>query len=159
MCDRVPQQTVIGLWVVIARSGSVLYQGGKGWQLRLDKDISLKGWPAIRLDGSTPPKQRTQMVERFNDHSTDIFVFLLSSKAGGCGLNIIGACRLIMCDVDWNPANDQQALARTWRSGQRSPCTTYRFVVALSAMLYYERVEHIHLYINDTCTWTQNIGF
>ena len=44
---------------------------------------------------------------------------MLSSKAGGCGLNLIGANRLVMFDPDWNPANDDQAMARVWRDGQR----------------------------------------
>jgi len=44
---------------------------------------------------------------------------MLSSKAGGCGLNLIGANRLGMFDPDWNPANDDQAMARVWRDGQK----------------------------------------
>ena len=44
---------------------------------------------------------------------------MLSSKAGGCGLNLIGANRLVMFDPDWNPANDEQAMARIWRDGQK----------------------------------------
>ena len=47
------------------------------------------------------------------------FIFMLSSKAGGCGLNLIGANRLVMFDPDWNPANDDQAMARVWRDGQK----------------------------------------
>ena len=46
---------------------------------------------------------------------TPEFIFMLSSKAGGCGLNLIGANRLVMFDPDWNPANDDQAMARCWR--------------------------------------------
>ena len=46
---------------------------------------------------------------------------MLSSKAGGCGLNLIGANRLVMFDPDWNPANDDQAMARVWRDGQKKP--------------------------------------
>ena len=44
---------------------------------------------------------------------------MLSSKAGGCGLNLIGANRLVMFDPDWNPASDDQAMARVWRDGQK----------------------------------------
>ncbi|KAF8120081.1 SNF2 family domain-containing protein [Boletus edulis] len=51
-----------------------------------------------------------------------------NSKAGGCGLNLIGANRLILFDPDWNPAADQQALARVWRDGQKKECFVYRFI-------------------------------
>lgn len=55
---------------------------------------------------------------------------MLSSKAGGCGLNLIGANRLVLFDPDWNPAADQQALARVWRDGQKKDCFVYRFIAA-----------------------------
>jgi hypothetical protein len=58
------------------------------------------------------------------------FCFLLSSKAGGCGLNLIGANRLVLFDSDWNPATDKQAAARCWRDGQKKHCYTYRFLSA-----------------------------
>jgi hypothetical protein len=57
-------------------------------------------------------------------------VFLLSSKAGGCGLNLIGGNRLILFDPDWNPATDLQAAARVWRDGQRKRVYVYRFLAA-----------------------------
>ena len=53
---------------------------------------------------------------------------MLSSKAGGCGLNLIGANRLVMFDPDWNPANDEQAMARCWRDGQKKQCFIYRLL-------------------------------
>ena len=68
---------------------------------------------------------------------------MLSSKAGGCGLNLIGANRLVrpeqtkylliqnlqvMFDPDWNPANDEQAMARVWRDGQKKQCFIYRML-------------------------------
>lgn len=60
---------------------------------------------------------------------------MLSSKAGGCGLNLIGANRLVMFDPDWNPANDDQAMARVWRDGQRKPVFIYRlFSVSISLL-------------------------
>jgi len=52
--------------------------------------------------------------------------FLLSSKAGGCGLNLVGANHLVLFDPDWNPANDAQAMARVWRPGQPKPVFLYR---------------------------------
>ena len=66
----------------------------------------------VRLDGSMTAKKRMKIVDRFNDPDSKDFLFMLSSKAGGCGLNLIGANRLVMFDPDWNPANDEQAMAR-----------------------------------------------
>jgi hypothetical protein len=92
-----------------------------------------------------PTAKRAKIVDQFNNPESPQFVFLLSSKAGGCGINLIGASRLILFDpglfvslairiakerlisgsrfvVDWNPASDQQALARIWRDGQKREC-------------------------------------
>jgi len=52
----------------------------------------------------------------------------LSTKAGGVGLNLIGASRLILFDLDWNPAHDLQAMARIWRDGQKKECFIYRLL-------------------------------
>ena len=80
-----------------------------------------------RLDGSVPPHRRQALVDAFNaGRGGD--VFLLSTKAGGVGLNLVGANRLVLFDSDWNPANDLQALARVWREGQRKPVTIYRLL-------------------------------
>lgn len=82
----------------------------------------------VRLDGTMNIKKRGKTVEEFNKPENKEFIFMLSSKAGGCGLNLIGANRLIMFDPDWNPANDEQAMARVWRDGQTKPCFIYRFL-------------------------------
>ncbi|XP_074640679.1 DNA repair and recombination protein RAD54B-like [Tubulanus polymorphus] len=82
----------------------------------------------LRLDGQTPTAKRQQLVEHFNSSYSDTFVFLLSSKAGGVGLNLIGASRLVLFDIDWNPANDLQAMARVWRDGQKKTVHIYRFL-------------------------------
>eukprot|EP00922_Rhytidocystis_sp_ex-Travisia-forbesii_P028155 GHVS01041328.1.p1 GENE.GHVS01041328.1~~GHVS01041328.1.p1 ORF type:complete len:927 (-),score=152.05 GHVS01041328.1:240-3020(-) len=84
------------------------------------------GYPAVRLDGATSITKRHTLVKSFNDLASKCFAFLLSSKAGGCGINLIGANRLVLFDPDWNPANDKQALARIWREGQRKICYIYR---------------------------------
>ncbi|TPP66356.1 Dna repair and recombination protein rad54 [Fasciola gigantica] len=82
----------------------------------------------VRLDGTMTIKKRAKVVDRFNDPSSPEFIFMLSSKAGGCGLNLIGANRLVMFDPDWNPANDEQAMARVWRDGQKKDCFIYRLI-------------------------------
>ena len=90
----------------------------------------MRGYGFVRLDGSMAIKKRAKLVAEFNDPASEDFVFMLSSKAGGCGLNLIGANRLIMFDPDWNPANDEQAMARVWRDGQKKRCFIYRLVAA-----------------------------
>ncbi|ERM97150.1 protein CHROMATIN REMODELING 25 isoform X1 [Amborella trichopoda] len=85
-------------------------------------------YPFLRLDGTTSVSKRQKLVNKFNDSSQDEFVFLLSSKAGGCGLNLIGGNRLVLFDPDWNPANDKQAAARVWRDGQKKRVFIYRFL-------------------------------
>ncbi|KAM5473130.1 DNA-dependent ATPase protein rad54 [Microsporum ferrugineum] len=87
-----------------------------------------RGYGCIRLDGTMGVKKRSKLVDRFNDPNGEEFVFLLSSKAGGCGINLVGANRLVLFDPDWNPAADQQALARVWRDGQSKDCFVYRFI-------------------------------
>jgi len=85
-------------------------------------------YPYVRLDGSTSIGKRQKLVKQFNDPTSNSFVFLLSSKAGGCGINLIGGNRLVLFDPDWNPANDKQAAARCWRDGQKKKCYLYRFL-------------------------------
>ncbi|KAK4124123.1 hypothetical protein N657DRAFT_644320 [Parathielavia appendiculata] len=87
-----------------------------------------RNYGCLRLDGTMNVNKRQKLVDKFNDPDGDEFVFLLSSKAGGCGLNLIGANRLVLFDPDWNPAADQQALARVWRDGQKKDCFVYRFI-------------------------------
>jgi len=63
----------------------------------------LHTWGHVRLDGSMTISKRQKLVDQFNNPESEIFCFLLSSKAGGCGLNLIGANRLVLFDPDWNP--------------------------------------------------------
>lgn len=83
-------------------------------------------WDYFQLDGSLQVTKRQKLVDLFNQPSRSEFVFLLSSKAGGCGLNLVGANHLILFDPDWNPANDAQAMARVWRPGQTKQVFLYR---------------------------------
>nr|XP_018906080.1 PREDICTED: DNA repair and recombination protein RAD54B-like [Bemisia tabaci] len=83
----------------------------------------------LRLDGTTPAAQRIPIVDRFNSDK-DHFVFLLSAKAGGVGLNLVGASRLVLFDSDWNPATDLQAMSRIWRDGQKKSVFIYRLFSA-----------------------------
>lgn len=83
----------------------------------------------LRLDGSTPKNVRNKLVGEFNKSSpTSLQVFLLSSKSGGMGINLVGASRLILFDNDWNPAVDLQSMSRIHRDGQQKPCFIYRLL-------------------------------
>ncbi|TVY34252.1 DNA repair protein [Lachnellula occidentalis] len=93
-----------------------------------DKLCRHRGYGSLRLDGTMNVTKRQKLVDKFNNPDGAEFIFLLSSKAGGCGLNLIGANRLVLFDPDWNPAADQQALARVWRDGQKKDCFVYRFI-------------------------------
>ena len=87
-------------------------------------------WDWLRVDGTTPPAERPRLVERFKSRTSNAFVFLLSTRAGGCGLNLVGGSRLLLLDPDWNPAHDEQAMARVWRDGQTKPVHVYRLLSA-----------------------------
>lgn len=94
----------------------------------IEKMCRYKKYGVLRLDGTMNINKRQKLVDKFNDPNGPEFIFLLSSKAGGCGINLIGANRLVLMDPDWNPALDQQALARVWRDGQKKDCFIYRFI-------------------------------
>ena len=99
-------------------------------------------WPVLRLDGTISGNKRTKLVDEFNSPTSGAFAFLLSSKAGGCGINLIGGSRLVLFDPDWNPASDKQAAARIWREGQKRRCFIYRFMTTgcfIASMLYLSR--------------------
>jgi DNA repair and recombination protein RAD54B len=95
----------------------------------LEKAIKRQGFTTARLDGSTPVAKRQDVVDAFNKNNIGQ-VFLLSTQAGGVGLNLIGANRLVLYDSHWNPALDAQAMARIWRDGQQKPCYIYRMITA-----------------------------
>jgi DNA repair and recombination protein RAD54B len=102
----------------------------------------------LRLDGSTPSGKRQGLVEKFNKTSKAAnFAFLLSAKSGGVGLNLIGASRIVLFDIDWNPATDLQAMARIHRDGQKLPVKIYRFLVqgSIDEKIYQRQVMKMGL--------------
>ncbi|KAI9783079.1 MAG: helicase [Geoglossum umbratile] len=91
--------------------------------------LTARGLNFLRLDGSTPNTKRQDLVDTFNTASSSkYFAFLLSAKSGGAGLNLIGASRLVLFEVDWNPSTDLQAMARIHRDGQRRDVKIYRLL-------------------------------
>ena len=80
--------------------------------------LDLRGHRHLRLDGSTKTEDRARLLAEFNAPDSPFFVFLLSTRAGGLGLNLQSADTVIMFDSDWNPASDAQAEDRAHRIGQ-----------------------------------------
>ncbi len=85
-----------------------------------------------RLDGSIRGETRKQAMDHFNAEGSTDFCFLLSTRAGGLGLNLATADTVIIFDSDWNPQNDLQAQARAHRIGQKKQVSVYRLVTKQS---------------------------
>merc|ERR1712037_370718 len=81
-----------------------------------------------RIDGGITGTLRQDAIDRFNAPDAEQFVFLLSTRAGGLGINLYTADTVIIYDSDWNPHNDIQALSRAHRIGQKNKVMIYRFV-------------------------------
>ncbi|KAI0029970.1 SNF2 family N-terminal domain-containing protein [Vararia minispora EC-137] len=90
--------------------------------------LSLRGYLHQRLDGMVSSDVRKKSIAHFNAPGSNDFVFLLSTRAGGLGINLETADTVIIFDSDWNPQNDLQAMARAHRIGQKSHVSVYRFV-------------------------------
>lgn len=107
-----------------------------------------KRYSYLRLDGKTPQDERMDMVNQFNRDGVDSsFVFLLSAKSGGVGLNLIGANRLVLIDSDWNPSTDLQAMARIHRDGQKKVCYIYRLLLSgtMDEKIYQRQISKLGL--------------
>ncbi|KAI0459529.1 SNF2 family N-terminal domain-containing protein [Xylaria acuta] len=86
----------------------------------------LRGWNVCRIDGSVSQQERRQQIKDFNE-DPEHKVFLLSTRAGGQGINLASADTVILFDSDWNPQQDLQAQDRCHRIGQTRPVIIYRF--------------------------------
>lgn len=90
------------------------------------RQLIKQGAPYFYIDGQTPPVDRVSLCERFNNGEGDLF--LVSLKAGGTGLNLTGADTVILYDLWWNPAVEQQAADRAHRMGQTNEVQVIRLV-------------------------------
>jgi len=90
--------------------------------------LHARGHQFQRLDGTIASGPRRMAIDHFNAAGSQDFCFLLSTRAGGLGINLMTADTVILFDSDWNPQADLQAMARAHRIGQKNPVTIYRFV-------------------------------
>lgn len=90
--------------------------------------LNLRGHQFQRLDGTIAAGARRMAIDHFNAPDSQDFCFLLSTRAGGLGINLMTADTVILFDSDWNPQADLQAMARAHRIGQKKPVTIYRLV-------------------------------
>jgi chromodomain-helicase-DNA-binding protein 1 len=94
--------------------------------------LQLRRFAFQRLDGSIKGDMRKQALDHFNAEGSNDFCFLLSTRAGGLGINLATADTVIIFDSDWNPQNDLQAQARAHRIGQKNQVMIYRLVTKKS---------------------------
>lgn len=92
----------------------------------IGKDLAMEGMPFFYLDGQTPSEERLELCNRFNAGERDLF--LISLKAGGTGLNLTGADTVILYDLWWNPAVEEQAADRAHRIGQKQAVHVIKLV-------------------------------
>uniref|UniRef100_A0A6Q2XNK6 SWI/SNF related, matrix associated, actin dependent regulator of chromatin, subfamily a, member 1 n=1 Tax=Esox lucius TaxID=8010 RepID=A0A6Q2XNK6_ESOLU len=87
-----------------------------------------RGYEYCRLDGNTPHEARQEAIEAYNAENSIKFIFMLSTRAGGLGINLATADVVILYDSDWNPQVDLQAMDRAHRIGQKKPVRVFRLI-------------------------------
>uniref|UniRef100_A0A8B9RJ99 SWI/SNF-related matrix-associated actin-dependent regulator of chromatin subfamily A member 5-like n=1 Tax=Astyanax mexicanus TaxID=7994 RepID=A0A8B9RJ99_ASTMX len=87
-----------------------------------------RGYEYCRLDGNTPHEDREKAIDTFNAPNSSKFIFMLSTRAGGLGINLATADVVILYDSDWNPQVDLQAMDRAHRIGQKKPVRVFRLI-------------------------------
>lgn len=107
----------------------------------IESFLSSSGYIYRRMDGLTPVKQRMSLIDEFNN-SSEIFVFIMTTKVGGLGTNLTGANRVVIYDPDWNPSTDIQARERAWRIGQTRDVTIYRLITrgTIEEKIYHRQI-------------------
>uniref|UniRef100_A0A8C7AH37 Chromodomain helicase DNA binding protein 5 n=1 Tax=Neovison vison TaxID=452646 RepID=A0A8C7AH37_NEOVI len=98
----------------------------------LEDFLEYEGYKYERIDGGITGGLRQEAIDRFNAPGAQQFCFLLSTRAGGLGINLATADTVIIYDSDWNPHNDIQAFSRAHRIGQNKKVMIYRFVTRAS---------------------------
>ena len=107
----------------------------------LEKFVQKMGMTYRRMDGNSNIKSRMAKIDEFN-RNPQIFVFLLTTRVGGLGVNLTGGNRVIIYDPDWNPSTDLQARERSWRIGQTRDVVIYRLLVSgtIEEKIYHRQI-------------------
>lgn len=98
--------------------------------------LAMQGYKYLRLDGSTKAEDRSELLKKFNEPDSPYFIFMLSTRAGGLGLNLQSADTVIIFDSDWNPHQDLQAQDRAHRIGQTKEVRIFRLITVDSIEEY-----------------------
>lgn len=103
----------------------------------------------FRIDGATEVESRLSYINEFNRPDSRARLFLVSTKSGGSGIDLVGANRVILFDVSWNHSNDLQAIYRVYRLGQKKPVFIYRFITqgTMEEKIYNLQVNKQSLYL------------
>ena len=94
----------------------------------LEDYCTMREYKFCRLDGQTELEDRDQSIREFTKPGSDIFIFMLSTRAGGLGINLMTANHVVLYDSDWNPQVDLQAMDRAHRIGQKKIVYVYRLI-------------------------------
>lgn len=94
----------------------------------LEDYCNFRAFKYCRIDGSTDMTSRDEQIQDFMNPNTDKLVFLLSTRAGGLGINLTSADTVVIYDSDWNPQMDLQAMDRAYRIGQKNLVNVYRLI-------------------------------
>ena len=90
--------------------------------------LNLRGYKNFRLDGTTKHEDRSEMIKAFSQPDSEFQIFVLSTRAGGIGINLQNADTVVIYDSDWNPHQDLQAQDRAHRIGQKNRVIVLRLV-------------------------------
>ncbi len=105
----------------------IFSQFGKMLDIIEDWAVELRGWPVCRIDGGVSQPERQEQIRLFNQEDSEYKIFLLSTRAGGLGINLTASDTVILFDSDFNPQADLQAMDRAHRIGQTKPVLVLRF--------------------------------
>lgn len=124
----------------------LLFSQSKQMLRILKMHLESRQYSFLIMDGGTPIGSRQILVDKFNK-LPEIFIFLLTTRVGGIGVNLTGANRIIIFDPDWNPSTDMQARERAWRIGQNRQVTIYRLITAgtIEEKIYHRQVFKLYL--------------